>query len=61
MSLEMDRVWQKIRSLGQIIEILRLVAKGFGFKFLLFNALSHNPEGSGERLEGHYGPLVYNE
>ena len=35
-----------------------LVAQGFLFKFLLFNALPHNPEGSGEQLHGHYGPLV---
>ena len=25
---------------------------------MLFNALPHNPEGSGERLLGQYGPLV---
>ena len=28
------------------------------FKFLLFNAFPHSPEGSGERLQGHFGPLV---
>ena len=34
------------------------VAQGFRFKFLLFDALPHNLEGSGERPMGHYGPLV---
>ena len=28
------------------------------FKFWLFNALPQNPEVSGERLQGHYGPIV---
>ena len=27
-------------------------------KSLLFNAISHNPQGSGERLKGHHCPLV---
>ena len=35
-----------------------LVAHRLRFKFLQFNALPHNPEGSGEGLQGHYGPLV---
>ena len=35
-----------------------LVTKGFYFKSLLFNAIPHFPEGSGERLLGHYDPLV---
>ena len=43
----------KSRSLGQIIEDPLLVTKG-----LLFNAIPHNPESSGERLQGHHDPLV---
>ena len=26
---------------------------------MLFNAMPHNPEGSGEGLQGHNGPPVY--
>ena len=50
-------VGSKSRSLGQIIEDPVLVTKGLGFKSLLFNAIQHNSEGSGEQLQGHHGPL----
>ena len=42
----MGHVWSKTRSLGQILEKL------------LINAIPHNLESSGERLQGHHGPLV---
>ena len=42
---------EKNGPLGQIIEIPTLAAQGFRFKFLLFHALPHDREGSGERLQ----------
>ena len=48
----------KNRSLGKIVEDPVLVSKGLGFKSLLLNAIPHNPESSGEHLQGHHGPLV---
>ena len=35
-----------------------LVIKGLWFKSLLLNSIPHDPESSGERLQGHHGPLV---
>ena len=58
MSLEMCHVESKTRSLGQIIEEPMLVTKWLRVGSLLFNAVPHNAEGSGERLQGHHGPLV---
>ena len=34
------------------------VTRSYLRKTLLINALPHNPESSGERLQGHHGPLV---
>ena len=45
-------VQSKTRSQGQIIEEYMLVTKGLSFKSLLFNAIPHNTQGSGERLQG---------
>ena len=56
-SLEMAYVRSKTRSLGQIGEPI-LVIKELWFTSLLFNAKSHNPEGSGERLQGHSKPYI---
>ena len=47
------------RSLGQIIEGPMFGTKGLWFKSPLFNAIPHNPESLGERLQGNHGPLVY--
>ena len=47
MSSKMGHVGSKTRSLGQILE-----------KILLINAIPHNLESSGERLQHHHGPLV---
>ena len=55
----MGHVRPKSRSLGQIIEDPMLVTKGLRIKFLLCNAIPHNPESLGERLQDHYSPLVY--
>ena len=52
----MGRVELENRSLGQIIEEPIRITKGFGFKSLLFYVIPHNPEGSGERFQGHHGP-----
>ena len=41
-------VESKSRSVRQIIKDL-----------MLFSAMPHNPEGSGEGLQGHHGPPVY--
>ena len=57
--LKMGRIGSKPRSLGQIIEDPMLVTKGLCFKYLLLNSIPHNPESSGERLQGNHGPLVY--
>ena len=60
MSFEMGDVESKTSSLGQIIEEPMLVTKGLRFKSLLFNGtIPHNPESSGEPLQGHRGPLVF--
>ena len=56
---KMGHVMSINRSLGQIIEDPMLVIKGLCFKTLLFYAIPHNPEGSGERVQGHHGPLVH--
>ena len=48
----------KTMSRNQIKEEPMLVTRGLWFKFLFFNVKQHNPEGSGEQLQGHYGPLV---
>ena len=58
MSSEKGYVKSTTRSLGQIIEEPMHVTKGLLFKSLLFNAIPHHPEVSGERLHGHRGPLV---
>ena len=55
-SLNMGRVELENRSLGQIIEEPIRVTKGFGIKSLLVYVIPHNPEGSGERFQGHHGP-----
>ena len=47
MSLEMDHVGLKNKSLGQIIEITVLVV------VMQIHTLQHNQEGSGEQLQGH--------
>ena len=54
----MGHVGSKSRSLVQILEDPMLVTKGLRFQALLFDAIPHNPESSGERLQGHHGPLV---
>ena len=59
MSLKWVMLGQKTRSLGQIIEETMLVTKGLRFEYLLFNAIPHCLQGSGERLQGHHGPLVF--
>ena len=58
--LKMGHIGSKTRSLGQIIEDPMLVTKGLWFKSLLLNSIPHNPESSGEWLQGHHGPLVWN-
>ena len=58
-SSKMGHPRSKTRCLSQIIEELRLATKGLWFKSLLFNAIPHNPLGSGERLQGHHSPLVF--
>ena len=48
----------KSKSLGQIIEDPMFITKGLLFEILLLNAIAHNPEGTGERLQSHHDPLV---
>ena len=55
-SLEMHNVGSKTRSLGQIIEKSFLATRGLCFKYLFFNAIPRNLEGSGERLQGRHAP-----
>ena len=43
---------QVLKSLGKIID--PMLVTGGRFKSLLFNSIPHNPEGSGERLQGYY-------
>ena len=38
--------------------VKNLVTRSNLRKTLLINAIPHNPESSGERLQGHHGPLV---
>ena len=58
-SLKMGHIWSKTRSVGQIIEEYVLVIKELRFKSMLFNAILHDMEGLGERLQGHHGLLVF--
>ena len=60
-SSKTGNVWPKTRSLGQIIEELMHVTKGLQFKSLLFNAIPHNPQGSGELLQGHHDHVIKGE
>ena len=51
-----------LMKLGQTVchdEILYMFENGSFQVNCRFNAIPHNPEGSGERFQGHYDPLVF--
>ena len=61
MCFETEHVWLKTGPLGQIL-VFKTYARNLEVVIQIpavhFNAIPYE-EGSGERLQGHYGPLVY--